>query len=60
MANSKLENDSFVSYSGRLSLRIPKELHESLSKNAKHNGVSLNSYMNMLLSRNNERQRNEP
>ena len=31
-------------YSGKLLLRIPKELHKSLAEAAKANGVSLNQY----------------
>ena len=31
-------------YSGRLLLRIPKELHKQLIEAAKENGVSLNQY----------------
>ena len=31
-------------YSGRLLLRIPKELHKQLVADAKENGVSLNQY----------------
>ena len=31
-------------YSGRLLLRIPKELHKSLAESARENGVSLNQY----------------
>ena len=31
-------------YSGRLLLRIPKELHRQLAEAAKENGVSLNQY----------------
>ena len=31
-------------YSGRLLLRIPKELHKQLVEDAKENGVSLNQY----------------
>ena len=31
-------------YSGRLLLRIPKELHKQLVESAKENGVSLNQY----------------
>jgi len=31
-------------YSGRLMLRIPKELHRHLVEAAKENGVSLNQY----------------
>ena len=31
-------------YSGKLMLRIPKELHKQLAEAAKENGVSLNQY----------------
>ncbi len=31
-------------YSGKLLLRIPKELHKALAEAAKENGVSLNQY----------------
>ena len=31
-------------YSGKLLIRIPKELHKSLAEEAKENGVSLNQY----------------
>lgn len=31
-------------YSGRLLIRIPKELHKTLAEAAKANGVSLNQY----------------
>lgn len=31
-------------YSGKLLVRIPKELHKSLAVEAKENGVSLNQY----------------
>ena len=31
-------------FSGRLLIRVPKELHRSLSEAAKANGVSLNQY----------------
>lgn len=31
-------------YSGKLMLRIPKELHKELAEAAKRNGVSLNQY----------------
>ncbi len=31
-------------YSGKLMLRIPKELHRQLAEAAKENGVSLNQY----------------
>ena len=36
---------SIEEYSGRLVLRIPKELHRNLADDAKRNGVSLNQYM---------------
>jgi hypothetical protein len=35
---------AFRECSGKISLRIPKELHYSLIKNAKENGVSLNQF----------------
>lgn len=38
-------------YSGRLMLRIPKELHRSLAESAKENGVSLNQYAMYKLAR---------
>lgn len=31
-------------YSGKLMIRIPKELHKALAEAAKENGVSLNQY----------------
>ena len=31
-------------YSGKLMLRIPKELHKELAEDKKENGVSLNQY----------------
>lgn len=38
-------------YSGKLMLRIPKELHRNLAAAAKMNGVSLNQYALYKLSR---------
>lgn len=38
-------------YSGRLLLRIPKELHKQLVESAKENGVSLNQYALYKLAR---------
>lgn len=38
-------------YSGKLLIRIPKRIHKELGIHAKDNGVSLNSYINSLLSR---------
>lgn len=32
-------------YSGRLNIRIPKSLHQKLSRQAKDDGVSLNQYI---------------
>lgn len=37
-------------FSGRMLLRIPKGLHSKLHRNAQREGVSLNAYMNHLLS----------
>ena len=31
--------------SGKISLRVPKELHQTLLENAKENGVSLNQFI---------------
>ena len=38
-------------YSGKLMLRIPKELHRDLAEAAKANGVSLNQYAVYKLAR---------
>lgn len=38
-------------YSGKLLLRIPKELHQQLAVNAKANGVSINQYALYKLAR---------
>jgi len=46
----KSEED--VSFSGKLSVRMPKYLHQMLSESANKNNVSLNSYINSLLSMN--------
>ena len=32
-------------YSGKISLRVPKELHRKLMESAKENGVSLNQFI---------------
>ncbi len=39
------------SYSGKLMLRIPKDLHRELAQAAKANGVSLNQYALYKLSK---------
>lgn len=39
-------------YSGKFMIRVPKFLHKYLSEEAKKNGISLNQYMNVLLSMN--------
>ncbi|MFP4527450.1 MAG: toxin-antitoxin system HicB family antitoxin [Candidatus Kapaibacterium sp.] len=46
------ELEDFDKYSGKFMVRVPKELHQILSESARDNGVSLNSYINYLLSRN--------
>ncbi len=38
------EYKALRSYSGKLMLRIPKDLHRELAQAAKENGVSLNQY----------------
>jgi antitoxin HicB len=40
-------------FSGQTRLRLPKSLHASLSLEAKKNGISLNTYIIMLLSEKN-------
>lgn len=40
------------SYSGKFLVRIPKSLHERLALNAETEGVSLNQYVQYLLSKN--------
>lgn len=47
------EPDTLNSFSGQIRLRLPKSLHASLSRKAKMEGVSLNTYMNHLLSERN-------
>ncbi len=42
-------------YSGKLQLRIPKTLHKRLSDEASKEGISLNQYLNYLLTANFER-----
>lgn len=37
--------------SGRISVRVPKELHYSLLKDAKENGVSLNQFVMYKLAK---------
>lgn len=38
-------------YSGKFNLRIPRSLHRKLAESAEREGVSLNQYATMLLSR---------
>ena len=38
-------------YSGKFSLRLPKSLHRDLALIAKQEGISLNQYVNSVLSR---------
>lgn len=47
------EPDTLNSYSGQTRLRLPKSLHASLSRNAKKERVSLNTYIIHLLSERN-------
>ncbi|MEP6870611.1 MAG: toxin-antitoxin system HicB family antitoxin [Anaerolineaceae bacterium] len=44
-------------YSGKFNLRIPKSLHRKLAKSATADGVSLNQYVTMLLSRGDAQER---
>ena len=43
----------YSNFSGQLRLRIPKSLHASLSREAKGEGISLNTYINHLLAERN-------
>lgn len=47
--NSPPKNEK--TYSGHLTLRVPKQLHRKLVEEAKRNGVSLNQYALYKLSR---------
>lgn len=38
-------------YSGRLMVRMPKSLHETLTEAAEENGVSLNAFVNAALGK---------
>ena len=53
---STVDLDEYTStldiFSGKLSLRIPRELHRELTEAAKTNGVSLNQYITYKLARN--------
>ena len=44
-------------YSGKFNLRIPKSLHRKLAESAAADGVSLNQYVTMLLSRGDAQER---
>jgi len=44
------DEEKIIPYSGQIRLRMPKSLHADLSKRAKDEGVSLNTYIITLLS----------
>ena len=46
-------------YGGEVALKIPKSLHNSLAESAEEEGVSLNEYAAMLLTRDDARRRRE-
>ncbi len=51
--NTRIDFDNFkeqLSYSGKISLRLPKSLHKNLAINAKAEGVSLNQFLLYKLS----------
>ncbi|NMA62651.1 MAG: type II toxin-antitoxin system HicB family antitoxin [Syntrophomonadaceae bacterium] len=50
--NIPLPEEGLDSYSGKFTLRIPKTLHRELAQTAKKEGVSLNQYIQYLLSYN--------
>ena len=43
--------DYYTEYSGQIRLRIPKSLHRSISENARREGVSMNQYCIMQLTK---------
>lgn len=45
------EEKQLNDFSGRILVRIPKELHQSMATNATNNGVSQNQYINYLLTK---------
>ncbi len=45
------EPQSDSQYSGKFSVRLPKSLHRDLVEVAEREGVSLNQYINVMLSR---------
>jgi len=47
------EPDLLKPYSGQIRLRLPRELHASLSEKARQEGISLNTYLVYLLSERN-------
>ncbi len=47
------EHDLLKPYSGQIRLRLPRELHASLSEKAKQENISLNTYLVHLLSERN-------
>lgn len=47
------EPDKMKEHSGQIRVRLPKKLHESLSHEAKKDGISLNTYIVHLLSERN-------
>lgn len=52
--NTAVPLDDYIAekeYSGKLLVRIPKDLHRELAAAAKRNGVSLNQYAIYKLSR---------
>ena len=46
-------------YSGKVALKLPKSLHRSLAESAEEEGVSLNEYAAMLLTRGEAERRQE-
>lgn len=44
------ENTSKEEYSGKFLVRVPKELHRKVAVNAKESGISLNQYVQYLIS----------
>lgn len=47
-----------VQYSGRFALRMPKTLHREVAEQAQEEGLSINQYLNWLITKNNQIRQN--
>ncbi|MCL2109053.1 MAG: type II toxin-antitoxin system HicB family antitoxin [Oscillospiraceae bacterium] len=51
MDELRARSDARKNYSGKISVRVPKDLHRELMESAKENGVSLNQFIVYKLAR---------